>query len=360
MQVLLTGATGLIGPYVLERLLEGGDAICVLALPETVEQVPSHDRVRVIAGSLDDREALAEATQGVEIVYHLAGLLPGNEPEDILRVNVQGTENLLQACVSAGVHRFVFISSVAVYSPAPWPFMWPITEHHPLRAHGNDALSRYGRSKVAAEDLILRFHREHGLAYVILRPSVVYGPGQGFVQELVQQILNRPRLALAGAAPLGAMHWIHAGDLAEAIMLAGARPNAANNVLNVAGGEVFTVYDLAAAVWDIMGYPSQRLVRRFQAGLFGHYALRFDISKAQAVLGYTPQVKLRDGLEGVLAGREEGQPLGAPVRRWSSGGFRPNAWWRDPGSMMWSGASGEENSAAGQAEMNRWRARWRR
>src|SRR5215475_13158281 len=107
MRVLLTGATGLIGPCVLEHLLSRGDDVHVLALPETVLQVPRHDRVRVVAGSLAQNDRLGEATQGVEVVYHLGAMQLGSNPEDLIRVNVQGTGNLLRASVDNFVRRFV-------------------------------------------------------------------------------------------------------------------------------------------------------------------------------------------------------------------------------------------------------------
>jgi nucleoside-diphosphate-sugar epimerase len=300
MRVLLTGATGKIGPYVLEQLLTGGDTVRVFSLPETVKQVPYQESVEVIVGNLDQDDALAEATAGVDVVYHLAARLPGSEPQAIFHVNVQGTENLLRASVNNGVHRFVFTSSVAVYGPRPWPFMWPITEDSPQSAPGNDAFRSYGQSKIDAENLILRFHREHGLEYVILRPTAIYGPGIQSTEQLLQRILWHPRLALSQGRLLGPMQLVHVEDLAEAIILAGTRAKAANEAFNVAGDEASTMWDLTAIVWDILGDTAQMEIRRFQARHRGNYRLKFDISKAQAMLDYTPHVQLRDGLQEIL------------------------------------------------------------
>jgi nucleoside-diphosphate-sugar epimerase len=327
MRVLLTGATGNIGSYVLEQLVTRGDTVRVLALPETVEQVPYQESVEVIIGNLDEGDALAEATAGMDVVYHLAARLPGSEPQDIFRVNVQGTENLLCASVHNGVHRFVFTSSVAVYSPRPLPFMWPITEDSPQSAHGSDALRNYGQSKIDAEDLILRFHREHELEYVILRPTAIYGPGIQYSEQLLQRTMRYPQLALSQGRLLGTMQWVHVKDLAEAVILAGTRAKSANEAFNVAGGEAVTMWDITAAVSDIMGSTSRMDARRLQARQRGNYSLRFDISKAQAVLGYTPQMKLQEGLEEMLAAMDERRPFAPWMARPLSRRFMPAARW---------------------------------
>ncbi len=120
-------------------------------------------------------------------------------------------------------------------------------------AHGNAALRKYGQSKIGTEDLILDFHRQSGLEYVILRPTVTYGPGAGFVEQLLRQLVSQPWLALARGVQLGVMQWVHVNDLAEAVVLAGTCPLAANAVFNIAGREAITMRDVAAAVRELTG-----------------------------------------------------------------------------------------------------------
>ena len=225
---------------------------------------------------------------------------------------MHNTENLLCASV-IGVRRFVFISSVLVYRPVPWPSRWPITEDFPRRAHGNAALRNYGQSKIEAEDLILDFHRQYGLEYVILRPTVAYGPGAWFVEQLLRQLVSRPRLALARGAQLGVMQWVHVSDLAEAIVLAGTCPRAANAVFNIAGREAITMQDVADAVREIIGPFSLLDGIRSQGRARGKSSPKFSIEKAQTILGHTPQVRFPEGLDEILAAMEHRQPL-APHR----------------------------------------------
>lgn len=302
MRVLLTGATELIGTHILDCLMARGDTIRLLVLPEMIDRVRYRNSMEVIAGSLDDPQAVAEATKDVEVVYHAAQLLPapGKKPEDFEQVNLRGTENLLQASVGR-IRRFVFISSVLVYRPTPWPSRWPITEDSPRQAHGNELLRNYGQNKIDAEDLIVRFHHNHGLEYVILRPTVAYAPGAEFVEQLLRQIVNRPRLALYQGAQLGVMQWVHVSDLAETVVLAGTRQSAANEVFNVAGSEAITVEDVATMVWDNMRLAAQLPLRQSRISPRGNHNPKFDTSKVQAVLGYTPQMKIGEGLEKILA-----------------------------------------------------------
>jgi nucleoside-diphosphate-sugar epimerase len=330
MRVLLTGATGLIGSRVLKRLLARGETVNVLALPETLDLLPKDTRLKVIKGDLDETDALTRATKGVGIVYHVAGLIAGSTPQELVRVNVQGTENLLNASVKSRVRRFVYTSSVSVYSPAPYPYMWPITEDSPLKAHGSEALKNYGQSKIDAEALIQRTHREHDLEFVIIRPPTVYGPGAHFVHKMIKQIMTRPFMALSGNGQLGYMQWIHVDDLAEAIVLAGTVPKAANEVFNVAGGEIITAPTIAANILKTDRPDLGIDVSRYQTASPGNYGMRFDISKAQEKLGFTPQVKFRDGLTEMLAQtdeRDEGQTepahswrVAAGAGRWSARG----------------------------------------
>jgi nucleoside-diphosphate-sugar epimerase len=334
MQVLLTGATGLIGSAVLDCLVARGEAVRTLVLPDAVDQLRYRDRLEVLVGRLTDSDMLAEATKDVEVVYHIAQLFPAPSAalQDLRRVNVHGTENLLRASVM-GVRRFVFLSSVLVYSPVPWPSSWPITEDFPRRAHGNAALRNYGQSKIEAEDLVLRLHCQQGLEYAMLRPTVVYGPGAWFVEQLLRQLVSRPWLAVAHGAQLGVMQWVHVSDLAEAVVLAGTSPRAANEVFNIAGREALTMPDVAAAVRELIG-PFARLDRtRSQGRARGKSSPKFSIEKAQTVLGYTPQVQFPEGLDEILAAMEHRQPHAPHSPKGSWRGPESASSWRTPEAL---------------------------
>jgi nucleoside-diphosphate-sugar epimerase len=336
MDVLVTGATGFVGPHLLQRLLARGDVIRVLALPETVEQVRYRDRVEVVVGDLADEVVLAEAVRGAEVVYHLAERPLGSHEADLRVVNVGGTEKLLRACGQAGgVRRFVFTSSVMVYRPAPWPHLWPISENWPRQAHGDEAMWSYGQSKIDAEDVVLRAHQGQGFEYVILRPTLAYGPGAPTIEGMLRQVLGRPRLALTGGGALGAMQWVHVVDLADAVALSGSRPRAANEVFNVAGGEASGIGEVAATLWDIFDPAAPPHARRFSVPPRRGEGLKFDIGKAEVLLGFVPRVQLREGLEEVVATMDLRAVAGTPAPGQPGRGAGSAPWATDAAAWGW-------------------------
>jgi nucleoside-diphosphate-sugar epimerase len=356
MRVLVTGATGLTGRHVLEQLLARGDSVRALVLPETIERMRYRDQVEVALGSLADEEVLKRATVDVEVVYHLAQLspAPGNKVDDLIETNVNGTENLLRACADSGaVRRFVFQSSVQVYSPHPLPRMWPVKEDAVRRAHGVEHMKNYGQSKIEAEDIIVDFHSRFNLEYVILRPATIYGPGDRAVEQLLLQLVQNPRAAFSYDAQWGGMQWVYVGDLAQAILQAGTRPDAANHMFTIAGGELMTTRSVVAALRELMQPPQQRRARQFRASKGQHQLIRYDLTKAESLLGYVPQVTLKDGLEKVLTMMDHSKL------------FNPNNQLRPPAPgfrqrTMRNGNSPRLNATRGQQTESLSDAGWRR
>jgi UDP-glucose 4-epimerase len=299
MRVLVTGATGFVGAQVLERLTARGDTVRMLVRPDTLARQSEHkdlrewDNVEMVAGGLADADILAQATQGMEVVYHLAALLPrpGVQPRSLIRTNVQGTQNLLEACVTGKVRRIVFTSSAIIYGPA----RIQVTEEDPVKAQGV-----YGQTKIEAENLIRRYHRMYGLEYVILRLAPVYGPGMPYFEWLLKRILSFPRLTLWHGGEQ-VIQWVHVRDVADAVIVAGTRPEAVNSTFTIAGNEAVMRPDLIALVHDVAGRGrhakafSVRSHRRWTA------PVKYDIRKAKALLGFTPKVPLEDGLAEMLA-----------------------------------------------------------
>lgn len=305
MPVLVTGATGFVGSQVLEQLLERGDRVRVLTLPDTLESLHHRDRVEVVAGNLSDASALAEATRGVDVVYHLAAihlsaLRASADPRDLRVVNVEGTERLLRACADCAVRRIVFTSSVAVYNAAPWPYMWPIDETYQLRTMGEGNLRSYARSKIEAEDLVRRAHQEYGIEAMILRSAAVYGPGAPWVERIVRALANNPWSTLTAAGRFGCNQWIHRRDLARATVIAGTDSALTYELCNVAGPELFSSRDVLVAMSRALRQgPWMHLQTELERT--AHYAHRYDITRAQSRLGFAPQVKLETGIAEVLA-----------------------------------------------------------
>jgi nucleoside-diphosphate-sugar epimerase len=285
----------------LERLLAQEDRVRVLTLPETVKDIRHPNQVEVVIGSLADEASLVEAVQGVETVYHLAALLPGSSYDDLMRVNVHGTENLLRACGQVGgVRRFVFTSSVSVYEGAFIPEDWPLTEVSALRPRGPERLRFYGLSKVTAESLVRRYANEFGFDWVILRPSAAYGIGNKRIEALIQWALTDPR---ADYNPFAGpnMQPIHVRDLADGITQAGNCPEAANEIFNLAGSEVLTYSNLVTMVRRLGGIADGMTLRPDRSRIWRRYDFIYDLTKTERSLGFMPRVMIHEGLAEMVA-----------------------------------------------------------
>jgi len=306
VRLLLTGATGFVGSEVLDQFLDRGDDVRVLALPDTVDRLRERDRFEVVEGGLNDSDVLAEATRGVDAVCHLAAihlsaLRAVADPKDLRAVNVEGTDHLLRACAINAVRRIVFTSSVAVYNAAPWPYMWPIGETYPLRTTGEDNLRSYALSKIEAENLIRRAHQERGIEAIILRAPAVYGPGARWVERMVCGLAANPWSGLTRMGRFACNQWIHRRDLARAVVIAATDPELHYELCNVAGPELFSNMDLLSIVSKTLGSGPGLFIPTREAERTARYGYRYDVTRAEARLGFAPKIKLEVGMAEVLA-----------------------------------------------------------
>jgi nucleoside-diphosphate-sugar epimerase len=197
-------------------------------------------------GDLQDQAALAQATRDQEIVYHVAGLVAARNEAEFQRANRDGTAALLAAAGTAGVRRFVLVSSMAAGGPAP--------RGRPLLGDEPPApVTAYGRSKLAGEAVV----RAGQVPWTIVRPPMVYGPRD-------REVLKVFRLAQRGLGPVFGdgtqeLSAVHAADLAQSLMAAAAAPSAAGQVYYACHPEVFTSGGFVEAV----GRALDRRVRRF-------------------------------------------------------------------------------------------------
>jgi MPBQ/MSBQ methyltransferase len=321
--VLLTGATGLIGSRVLDRLLADGESVRVLVRPATLDrpevasELRQHSGVDIVAGDLTDETAIAEAIAGVDVVFHLAWQwtksrdarpesMASDRPDaQIIEGNVSGTSHLLAASSVHRVTRFVFTSSVAVYGPPATIHRFPITEDADVVQgdYGNvPFVQHYMAPKIAIEHMIRSYARQSGLEYVILRPSVVYGAYAPFAERLVRKTLAAPRW-VSPERSREVWQMVHVDDVAQAVVLAGRKAEARNLEFNIAGSELATEEEIKMMIWEAASpewTDSQR--RSPEHARFESYEFpRYDINRAGRILGFTPQVSLREGLKEMVA-----------------------------------------------------------
>ncbi len=165
MRYLITGGAGFLGINLTRYLLERGHEVTSLdVLPF---DYPERHRVRVVTGNICDRDAVAQAMEGAQVVVHTAAALPLYTAEEIERTDVQGSRTVIDVAFEKKVDRFIHISSTAVYG---------IPDHHPLKEDDRlEGVGPYGKAKIAAEEICLAY-RKKGMCVPIIRPKSFVGP----------------------------------------------------------------------------------------------------------------------------------------------------------------------------------------
>jgi nucleoside-diphosphate-sugar epimerase len=186
MRALVTGANGFIGSNLCRVLIERGYEVVAFVLPGTNEKNLEGTKVRIIHGDILEPKSLKNAMSGVDTVFHLAALVTDwGSRELFMRVNVQGTRNVLDAAVGAKAKRFVYMSSLAIHKFKGWN---GADENAPRE----NFRYPYSASKIAAEDLCNRYFREGKIETVIVRPGfVIIGPGDVMFFYRIAQVLEQ-------------------------------------------------------------------------------------------------------------------------------------------------------------------------
>jgi nucleoside-diphosphate-sugar epimerase len=240
MKALVTGATGFVGSHLAEALMRRGHHVTVLARSERKAESLKALGVRVVPGDLGNREAIARAVEGQDVVYHVAGVVAALSEADFMAANREGTYNVVEAARAAAGPRFVLVSSMAAGGPSP--------RGQPNRGDEEPRpVTRYGRSKLAAEAVL----QASGLPWTIVRPPMVYGPRD-------REVLKVFRLAQLGVAPVFGegtqeLSAIHGADLAEALISAALTPATLHRIYYASHPAVFTSSHFVRTVARVMG-----------------------------------------------------------------------------------------------------------
>jgi nucleoside-diphosphate-sugar epimerase len=309
---LVTGASGFLGSYVVEKLVERGARVRCLVRPTSIRDfLPSHGAEFVI-GDVTDYASLRDALVGVDFVFHVAGLIKARRPEDYYRVNYLGTINLLEACRTYGdrLRRVVVVSSLAAVGPSE-PRK-PLAESAPCYP-----LTPYGKSKLRQEQAALAYQRD--LPVTIVRPPTIYGPRDRETLLLFRAIALGIRPSVLGRSEVSV---VHASDLAEGIILAAVHPAAVGQTFFLTGDDILSMMDLLKEITAALGRPSVsvpipawalRGAALVAEGLrnLGMAPIAFDRWKAEEILsgywacsnarakaqlGYAPRIGVSDGL----------------------------------------------------------------
>lgn len=254
--VLITGATGAIGPRIVDAFHKAGWRVATFSLDAPAQGTFPND-VEVFRGDITDSQAIQTAVRGMNTIVHLAALLHVLNPPPELRekyqsVNVGGTARIAEAALKAGVTRVILFSTIAVYGYA----------HLDGGILNEDTVPRpntvYSETKLAAERLLLntRCGDSRPLG-VVLRLGAAYGSRiKGNYQQLVHALARRRFIPIGRGRNRRSL--IYDKDIARATILAAQEPAAAGRVYNVTDGQFHTVNEIITAICKALGRTSPR------------------------------------------------------------------------------------------------------
>ncbi len=296
MRVALIGGTGLIGTASAETLLAAGHSVTLISRrpPETA------GTTEWLAGDIGDPPAIRAAltTARPDAVLHLAAYLQfacEQNPAEAVRVNIDGTLNVLEACRELRIPRVVFGGSIASYGQRDDLMR---EDDPPVTATG-----LYGMTKRLGEMLGARYAALHGLTFVSLRYGGVFGPvevksaGMALVRQRIKETARGKDVEIEGACGRERFHLTHVADAAGATVAALVHPKPAHQVYNVAGPEAnyMSLEDMHAAVRRLAPHAGKALFKG-QAKSAGPV----DTRRLRADLGFEPAVSVEAGLESDL------------------------------------------------------------
>jgi UDP-glucose 4-epimerase len=306
-RILITGGAGLVGSHIADLLVQEKAAEIIIldnltrGRLDNLAWAKEHGNLTIVEGDIRDRQLLAEITSGVDVVFHQAAIRItqcAQEPRLALEVLADGTFNVLEAAVNAGVKKVVAASSASIYGMAE---QFPTNESH----HPYDNRTIYGAAKTFNEGLLRSFYDMYGLDYVALRYFNVYGPRMDIYGVYTEVLIRWMDRIAAGQPPLifgdgkQTMDFVYIEDIARANILA-AKANVTDEVFNVASGVESSLNDLAYSLAKVMGsdlqpeYGPERKVNPVARRLA-------DVSKAKNLISFETKVSLESGLEKLVS-----------------------------------------------------------
>ena len=225
--ILVTGGTGFVGSHLIRHLRRENISVRALVRNPDRAQALKDLGVEVAAGDISDASSLEAAVAGVERVVHLVGIIQEAPGATFKNVHVDGTRNLIEAARKSGVRQFFFQSALGARAKAG---------------------SEYHRTKWEAEEIV----RASGIPFTILRPSLIYGPGDQFTLRISDLIRRAPVLPVIGSGK-SKIQPIWIGDLVPCIVKAVTSECCLNEIYEVGGPEQLTYEEVTVAIAEAMG-----------------------------------------------------------------------------------------------------------
>jgi len=298
-RVLVTGADGFIGSHLTENLLNECADVPVLvraisgACGYHLKNI-SHleNRITIIPADISSSDSINLIKESdPDVIFHLAAVAYVNfsfdHPREVMRVNLDGTLNVLEAARDLDLERVVITSSSEVYGPAQTP---SIDENHPLKP-----TSPYAASKAAADRLAYSYWRTYAIPVAIIRPFNTYGPRHTY--DVIPRFI---RLVLEGKPPTiygsgeQSRDFTYVSDMVRAFLCMGSDKKAIGNVVNFGTGKDVKIKDLAYKIIEIAGVDLEPIYLKERKAEVDRLCCNYE--KAKKLFGWEPQVSLDEGL----------------------------------------------------------------
>lgn len=307
MKALVTGGAGFIGSHIAQALCRQGAQVVILdnlstGAEHNLAWATSRDTVELVKGDARDEALVTQLVAGCDWVFHEGAVasVPQSvdQPLETNQHNLDATLKLLIAARDAGVKRFLFASSSAVYGESEVEF-----KHEELPVQ---PITPYGLQKYASERYCQLFYQLYGLPTVALRYFNVFGPRQAFNSPYSGVIARFCTLMLEGKAPtifgdgLQSRDFIYIDNVVQANLMAAEAPaeKVAGQVFNGGTGASVSLLDLVTEINHQTGQALQPLFQPGRAGDIRHS--QADISALRAATGYEPAVRWQEGLRQTL------------------------------------------------------------
>ena len=235
MRVLVTGGTGFVGTHVVNRLLQRGHEVAVLARDPAKTRNRYNRPVEAVAGDVLDPASFASAASGREALVHLVGIIHEKGRQTFDRMHREAAANAVAAAGSAGALRLLHMSAVGSSEDSP---------------------SEYGRSKAAGEKAV----RASGLDWTIFRPSIIFGPGDGFVSLLAPIVRYNPGFIPVIGPGTTRFQPVSVYDVARLFSDALEKPETSGQTYEIGGPDVFTLNDVYREIAAAVGKPRKPLL----------------------------------------------------------------------------------------------------
>jgi len=307
--ILVTGGAGNIGSHIVDMCIkEGAKKVIVIdnftrGVISNLDWAKKNGNVEVVNGDIRDFELLNKYFKNVDYVFHQAAIRItqcAQEPRLAHEVLIDGTFNILEACVKNNIKKVVFASSASVYGD---PSYLPIDENHPFNNK-----TYYGAGKIVNEQMARAFREMYGLKYIGLRYFNVYGPRMdiyGYYTEVMIKWLDKidknesPVIFGDGEQ---AMDFIYVEDIARANILA-LESNIEEGIYNVGTGVMSSLNDLVRNMLELTN-PNLKPEYKKPEKLLIVSKRKADITNAKKDLGFESKIDLKEGLKKLIEWRK--------------------------------------------------------